>query len=52
MTEWEKGQAGYLYDANYDPEIIKSREKCADLCHEFNLCRPSETEKQKEIHAG
>lgn len=49
MTEWEKGQAGYLYDANYDSEIVKTREKCADLCWEFNLCKPSDTEKQKEL---
>ena len=21
MTEWEKGQKGYLYDANYDKKI-------------------------------
>ena len=25
MTEWEKAQAGYLYDANYDEEIVKAR---------------------------
>ena len=23
MTEWEKAQNGYLYDANYDKEIIE-----------------------------
>lgn len=49
MTEWEKAQAGYLYDANYEKELIEKREKCADLCYEFNMCRPSDTEKQKEI---
>ncbi len=27
MNEWEKGQKGYLYDANNDPEIIKA------FCH-------------------
>ena len=25
MTEWEKAQNGYLYDANYDKEIIEAR---------------------------
>ena len=25
MTEWEKAQKGYLYDANYDKEIIEAR---------------------------
>lgn len=49
MTEWEKAQAGYLYDANNDPKIIALREKCADLCYEFNMCRPSDTAKQNEI---
>ena len=24
MTEWEKAQNGYLYDANYDKEIIEA----------------------------
>lgn len=49
MTEWEKAQAGYLYDANYDEEIVKARIKCADLCFEFNNCRPSNTKKQNEL---
>ena len=31
MTEWEKAQAGYLYDANYDKDIVDARTKCADL---------------------
>lgn len=49
MTEWEKAQKGYLYDANYDKEIVEARAKCADLCYEFNLCKPSDTVRQKEI---
>lgn len=49
MTEWEKAQAGYLYDANYNKELAEAREKCADLCYEFNNCKPSDTEKQKEL---
>ena len=49
MKEWEKAQAGYLYDANYDEEIVKQRTECADLCYEFNTCRPSETDRQNEI---
>lgn len=49
MNEWEKGQAGYLYDANYDKEIVDSRTKCADLCYEFNSCRPSDTERQRQL---
>lgn len=49
MTEWEKAQQGYLYDANYDESIIKLRTKCADLCYEFNACKPSDTAKQADI---
>ncbi len=49
MTEWEKAQAGYLYDANYDSDLIDKRAKCADLCYEFNLCRPSDIDKQQII---
>jgi len=49
MNEWEKAQRGFLYDANYNNEIIRARTKCADLCHEFNLCKPSDTEEQERI---
>lgn len=49
MREWEKAQKGFLYDANYDKEIVDARIRCADLCYEFNLCRPSDTIKQEEI---
>ncbi len=49
MTEWEKAQKGYLYDANYDPKLLELRTKCADLCYEFNNCKPSETVKQNEL---
>lgn len=49
MTEWEKAQKGYLYDANYDKEIVEARTRCADLCYEFNQCKPSDTAKQQEI---
>ena len=49
MTEWEKAQKGYLYDANYDKEIVESRTRCADLCYEFNNLRPSDIEKQQEL---
>lgn len=49
MSEWEKGQNGYLYDANYDEKIVKLRNDCADLCYEFNSCKPSDVQKQKEL---
>lgn len=49
MNEWDKAQMGYLYDANYDINIVEKRIKCADLCYEFNQCRPSNIKKQIEI---
>lgn len=49
MTEWEKAQAGYLYAANNDAEILAAKIKCADLCYEFNNCRPSEAARQNEL---
>lgn len=49
MTEWEKAQAGYLYDANYDEELKAARLRCEDLCYEFNSCRPSEEARRGEL---
>lgn len=49
MTEWEKAQNGFLYDANYDEEIVEARKRCADLCYEFNNCRPLDIDKQREL---
>lgn len=49
MREWEKAQKGFLYDANYNKEIVEARTRCADLCYDFNQCRPSDTKKQKEL---
>ena len=38
MTEKEKAQAGFLYNANYDKDIIAEMEisRCNDLCFEFS----------------
>ncbi len=41
MTEKEKMQAGILYDANYDSELIAERAACKELCHEYNRLAPS-----------
>ena len=49
MTEYEKAQAGYLYDANYDRELAIKRAECAEKCFDFNNVRPSDTEGQKKI---
>lgn len=49
MTEKEKAAAGYLYDANYDPEIAKEIARCKELCYDYNQCRPTDRESQKKI---
>lgn len=49
MTEWEKAQAGYLYDANNDPDILAARLRCDDLCWEYNQCRPSDLERRRAL---
>lgn len=46
MTEKGKMQAGILYDANYDSELIQERVMCKELCYDYNLLRPSQTEQQ------
>ncbi len=49
MTEKEKAAAGFLYNANYDEEIIREIEQCNDLCHEFNQIKPSDRKAQTVI---
>lgn len=44
-----KAQAGKLYDANYDAELLKEREICADITYELNRLRPSQTKERMEI---
>lgn len=41
MTEKEKAQKGYLYDANNDASLIEERTVCQDLCFQYNGLRPS-----------
>lgn len=48
-TEKMKAQAGKLYDANYDTELLKEREICADITYELNRLRPSQTKERMEI---
>lgn len=49
MTEKEKSQLGQLYDANYDAELIAERMAAAELCHDYNLLRPSQTEERDRL---
>ncbi|MCQ2102235.1 MAG: sugar O-acetyltransferase [Fibrobacter sp.] len=47
MTEQEKMLAGELYDANYNPDLIKQRTQCKELCFDYNHIRPSDFEKRE-----
>lgn len=49
MTEKEKAAAGYLYNANYDKDILTDMGRCKDLCHAFNQTRPSDRDAQYKI---
>lgn len=49
MTEKEKRDRGYLYNANYDEEIISEIARCNDLCQEFNSIKPSNRAAQTKI---
>ena len=49
MTEKEKAKAGYLYNANYDSEIVNEIEKCTDLCYEYNQIKPSDEENKNRL---
>lgn len=35
MTEKEKCKLGFLYNANYDNELINDRKKCYEVCKEY-----------------
>lgn len=49
MTEKEKCNAGQLYNANYDSDLLKERVKCKDLCFQFNQLLPSNEEEQTKL---
>ena len=48
-TEKMKAHAGKLYDANYDAELLKEREICADTIFELNRMRPSQTQERQAL---
>ena len=42
MDEREKMARGLLYDANHNPDLIKERAMCKDMCFAYNSLRPSD----------
>ena len=49
MNEKEKAQAGLLYDANYDPELIAERDRCKEMCYRYNQLPPSSKSKRNVL---
>ena len=49
MNEWEKGQNGYLYDANNDPAIMEKHLNCLNACFELNNLSPFKKREREEI---
>ena len=49
MTEKEKMQKQMLYDANHDESLLHERVAAKELCHQYNLLRPSDEQGQREL---
>ena len=49
MDEWEKGQNGYLYDANNDPAIMEKHLNCLHACFELNNLSPFKKREREEM---
>ena len=49
MTEKEKMQKQMLYDANHDETLLHERVAAKELCHQYNLLRPSDEQGQREL---
>lgn len=48
-SEKEKARNGELYDANYDPELIRERDKAKVLCFEYNSFSPASKRERQEV---
>ena len=48
-TEREKMELGLWYDANFDAQLLKERERAVDLCFDLEHTRPSDREKRRKI---
>ena len=49
MTEWEKAEAGLLYDAKYDPDLDRGRKASQELSFDYNALRPSQIKEREEM---
>jgi len=48
-TEKEKRDRGELYDANYNPELLKECQECRCLCAEYNALSPIRMEERESL---
>lgn len=48
-SEKAKAEAGKLYDANNDIELVSEREACKEVCYELNSLRPSQKKERENI---
>lgn len=51
MTEREKMLSGQWYDANFDKDLLKEREKAELLCYDFNMSKPGSGEQRSALSA-
>ena len=49
MTEWEKAEAGLLYDAHMDEKIVQGRRKSQELNYDYNVLRPCQFEERDKM---
>lgn len=49
MTEKEKRDLGLIYDANNDPELLGEVIGTKDICFDYNMVRPTDEKKKREI---
>lgn len=49
MTEYEKAEAGLLYQAHSDPELDKGRRKSQEWSYDYNALRPCQSEERAQM---
>ena len=49
MSEKEKAQAGQLYDANNDAILIAERDRCKEMCYQYNQLPPSYKQERQTL---
>ena len=47
-SEKEKCRKGQLYDANNDRELIEERQRCKEICFEYNRLSPLQTDLREQ----